>query len=97
MWLSYVLDDRSSIPGGGTCLFSLPPCPYGLGVLPALLRNGYGGSFHKGKLPGRDADHLPPCIADVKKTWSHTFIPIHVFMASCLLKYRLRHHDVIFS
>jgi hypothetical protein len=36
------------------------------------------------KRPGREAGHLPPTNAEVKKTWIYTSIPPHVFMAQCL-------------
>jgi hypothetical protein len=31
--------------------------------------------------PGREADHSPPTIAEVKKTWVYTSTPPYVFMA----------------
>jgi hypothetical protein len=33
------------------------------------------------KRPGRDADHLPPVSAEVKKIWIYTSTPPYVFMA----------------
>jgi hypothetical protein len=30
---------------------------------------------------GRDANHLPPTSAEVKKMWIYTFIPPYAFMA----------------
>jgi hypothetical protein len=36
------------------------------------------------KRPGREDDHSPPTIAEVKKTWVYTSTPPYVFMASVL-------------
>jgi hypothetical protein len=33
------------------------------------------------KRQGREADHLPPTNAEVKKMWIYTSIPLYVFMA----------------
>jgi hypothetical protein len=33
------------------------------------------------KRPGREADHLPPASAEVKKTWIYTSTPPYAFMA----------------
>jgi hypothetical protein len=33
------------------------------------------------KRKGREADHSPPTIVEVKKTWIYTSIPPFVFMA----------------
>jgi hypothetical protein len=33
------------------------------------------------KRPGRETDHSPPTSAEVKKTWTYTSTPPHVFMA----------------
>jgi len=35
------------------------------------------------KRPGREADRLPPCSAEVKKSWKFTSTPQYVFMALC--------------
>jgi len=40
------------------------------------------------KRPGREADHSPPCSAEVKKERSYTSAPPYVFMAWCLVKHR---------
>jgi hypothetical protein len=40
-----------------------------------------GGSSLEVKRPGREADHLPPTSAQVKKTWINTFTSPYVFMA----------------
>jgi hypothetical protein len=37
------------------------------------------------KQPGRETDHSPPTIAQVKKTWTYTSTPPYVFMAWCLV------------
>jgi hypothetical protein len=34
---------------------------------------------------GREADHSPPTIAEVKKTWIYTSTPPFAFMAQCLI------------
>jgi hypothetical protein len=39
------------------------------------LTKGTGGSFPGVKRPGREADHSPPSIAEVKNAWSYTFTP----------------------
>jgi hypothetical protein len=41
------------------------------------------------KRPGREADHSPSPIAEVKNAWSYTSIPPYVFLVWCLVKYRL--------
>jgi hypothetical protein len=35
-----------------------------------------------------EADHLPPCSAEIKNVWSYTSTPKYVFMAWCVLKHR---------
>jgi hypothetical protein len=59
---------------------------------------GIWGSFPErggGKLPGREADHLPQFNAEVKNAWSSTSTLTYVFMALYVLKHRgnfiLRH------
>jgi hypothetical protein len=47
-----------------------------------------GALFLGVKRPWREADHSPPSSAEVKITWSYTFIPKYVFMAWCLVKHR---------
>jgi hypothetical protein len=53
--------------------FSVSPIQWVLGDLSPELN-----------LPGREADHLPPTSAEVKKTWTYTSTPPYVFMAWCL-------------
>jgi hypothetical protein len=66
----YWLDDRAiqvRSPAEAKGFFLLPLCPDQLWGLPSLLYNGYRGSFPGGKArPGRDADHSPPCSAEVE-------------------------------
>jgi hypothetical protein len=38
------------------------------------------------KRQGREADHSPPCSAEVKNAWSYTSTPQYVFMVWCLVK-----------
>jgi hypothetical protein len=33
-------------------------------------------SYSAGHKPGREADHSPPCSAEVKKAWSYTSTPL---------------------
>jgi len=47
------------------------------------------------KRTGREADHLPPFSAGVKKAWSFTSTEPRIFMASCLVKYKIRLHGVL--
>jgi hypothetical protein len=42
---------------------------------------GTGGSFPEVKRQGREADHSPPTIAEVKKMWIYTSTPLCIFMA----------------
>jgi hypothetical protein len=49
------------------------------------------------KLPGCEVDHSPPSIAEFKNTWSYNAIPPYVFMAWCLVNYRIRPHYVVLS
>jgi hypothetical protein len=49
---------------------------------------GTGGPFPGVKWPGREADHSPPTIAEIKKMWIYTSTPPYAFMASCLIKHR---------
>jgi hypothetical protein len=58
------------------------PCPDRLWGPPILLPRGYRGLFSpEVKLPGREADHIPPAGADVKNKWVYTSTPPYVFMA----------------
>jgi hypothetical protein len=49
------------------------------------------------KFPGREADHLPPSSAEVKNAWDYTSTLAYVFMAWCLVKYRIRLHGVVLN
>jgi hypothetical protein len=49
------------------------------------------------KRPGREADHSPPSSPEVKNTWGYTAISPYVFMAWCLVKYRIRLQGVALS
>jgi hypothetical protein len=53
----------------------------GSGVHPTSYPIGTGALSPMVKRLGRDADHSPPTIAEVKKTWICTFITPYVFMA----------------
>jgi hypothetical protein len=59
----------------GSRIFSCPRRPDRLWGPHSLLFNGYRGSFHEMKLPGREADHLPPTSAQVKKIWLYHPLP----------------------
>jgi len=45
-------------------------------------------SFPGGKAPGREADHSPPSMTEVKNVWICTSIAPYVFMAWYLIKHR---------
>jgi hypothetical protein len=47
------------------------------------------------KRPGREADHSPPRSAEVKNEWSYTSTHQYVFMAWCLVKYRIHPHGML--
>jgi len=50
------------------------------------------------KLPGREADYLPQCNAEVKNAWSYTSTLLFIFTATCLVKHRDNftfHHEYI--
>jgi hypothetical protein len=48
----------------------------------SLLFSGYRGDVSPGlKRQGREADHLPPTSAEVKKLWIYTSTPLYAFMA----------------
>jgi hypothetical protein len=53
----------------------------GSGVHPISNPMGTGVSFPGRKRPEREADHSPPTIAEVKKTWVYTSTPPYAFMA----------------
>jgi hypothetical protein len=46
------------------------------------------------KRPRREDDHKPPSSVKVNP-WSHTSTPLHVLMAWCLTKYRLRLRSLV--
>jgi hypothetical protein len=52
---------------------------------PDLVYNGYWAVSLGAKRPGRDADHLPPVSAEIKKTWIYTSIPHRFFMVYWLI------------
>jgi hypothetical protein len=62
---------------------------------PNHLSHGYREFFPRVKQLWREADHSPPPSAEVKNVWSYTSTPSYVFMTWCLVKYRIRLHDVI--
>jgi len=70
--------------------FSSTPRPIRFWGPPSLLTNGY-------RVPGREADHSAPTNDEVKNAWSYTSIPPYVFMAWCLVKYRVRIHGMVLS
>jgi hypothetical protein len=49
---------------------------------------GTGGFYPGVKLLGREADHFPPSLAEVKNLWSYTSTPQYDFMEWGLVKYR---------
>jgi len=42
------------------------------------------------KRQGREADHSPPCSAEVKYAWSYTSITQYAFIACCSVKKKYR-------
>jgi hypothetical protein len=74
----YGLNDRGvgvRVPVGPR-IFCSPQRPDRLWGPSSLLPNGYQGPFPPGvQRLGREADHLPPTSAEVKKPWIYTFIP----------------------
>jgi hypothetical protein len=53
----------------------------GFGAHPASYPVGTGALSPGVKQPGREADHSPPAIAEVKKMWINTSTPPYFFMA----------------
>jgi hypothetical protein len=53
----------------------------GYGVHPTSYPMGTGALSPGVKRPEREADHLPPTSAEVKKTWVYTATPLYAFMA----------------
>jgi hypothetical protein len=88
MATGYGLDDRGvgvRVPVGSR-IFSYPLHPDRLWGPPNLLSNGYPGNLFPGvKRPRREADHLLPTSAEVKKMWTYTSTPPCGFMACCLI------------
>jgi hypothetical protein len=46
-----------------------------------------GALSHEVKRQGREAEHSPLAIADVKKMWIYTSTPPYTFMAQCLIRW----------
>jgi hypothetical protein len=61
----YGVDSLGSIPGSAR-VFSSPRCPDQLSGPTSLLSNGYQGLSPGVKRQGHEADHSPPCSAEVK-------------------------------
>jgi len=78
--------------------FSLRHCVQtGSETTQSPIRWAPGVLFPEEKLPGCEADDLPPSSADVKNAWSYTCTDSYVLMAWCLVKFRLRLHGVVFT
>jgi hypothetical protein len=71
----------SSSPGRFKKFSLLHIIQTGSGVHPTSYKMGAGGSFSGVKRQGREADHSPPTITEVKKMWIYTSTPPYVFMA----------------
>jgi hypothetical protein len=79
----YGLDDRGSVlDRGNDGISSLRHCSgvtqLSIQWLPETRTQGV-------KRLGHEADHPPPCSAEVKNPWSYTSSPQYVFMAWCLV------------
>jgi hypothetical protein len=64
----------------GSRICSSPRRPDQLWGPPNLLSNGYGALSPGVKRPGREADHLPPASAEVKKNvdlYIHSLVRLH--------------------
>jgi len=46
---------------------------------------------------GREADHLFSSGNEVKNAWSYTSTLRHIYMALCLVKYRIHLHGAVLS
>jgi hypothetical protein len=76
--LGYGLDGRSSrvrFPAGAGNFSLHHRVQNGSGAHPASYSMGTRVSFPGGKAAGREADHSPPCSAEVKNAWSYTTTP----------------------
>jgi hypothetical protein len=62
---------------------------------PASYPLGTGALSQGVKWLGNEADHSPPSSAKVKNAWSYTSTPPYIFMAWCLVKYRIHLHGVV--
>jgi hypothetical protein len=81
---------------GGKGYFSLRHrVQTGSGSHPASYLMGTGSFSPALKWPEREADHSPPSSVEVKNVWSRTFIPEYLFMVWCLIKHRVRSHNVV--
>jgi hypothetical protein len=56
------------------------------GAHPASYPMGTRDLYLGVKRPGREADHSPSSIAEVKNAWSYTSAPSYAFMAWCSVK-----------
>jgi hypothetical protein len=50
------------------------------GVYPSSYSMYVACSFPSVRRPGRESNHLPPCIDEFKIAWSHTFTPTYTYM-----------------
>jgi len=97
-WLSYGLDDRDSVPGRGREFLSPPPNPHRLWDPPSNISNGWWELLPPGlKWQEREDDSSTPSSAEFKNAWSCISTPPHVFMALCLIKYRISVHGMVLS
>jgi hypothetical protein len=68
------------IPAGVVgCFFPSPNRPTGCGIRPASCSMGTGNSAAL-KRSGCEVDHSPPCNAEVKSSWSYSFILLYSFL-----------------
>jgi hypothetical protein len=68
-----------------------------LGPTQPPLQQVAGALSPGGNRPGREADHSPPCSAEVKNAWIYTYTPQYVFAARCLVKLWIRLHEMVLS